>query len=226
MELRLERLITAHKLNCGFFIPESFSSRKNFILAERTQSVFTATKACARNVGSNVTTMMMKKIYFLIVIALQSYISHSQIREYKAIINESELKTLLYKAEKGDVDAQIELGNRYYKGYGVVQNYEKSVYWTKKSAEQGLADAQFALAIFYDAGTGVPKDSKKTLYWLEKSASQGNMYAQFQLGGMYFFGDGVVVNKKKGAAWIKKSMDNGNNDAKKKWNEMKLWKYL
>jgi hypothetical protein len=31
---------TAHKLNCGFFIPESFSFRNFSILAERTQSVF------------------------------------------------------------------------------------------------------------------------------------------------------------------------------------------
>lgn len=169
---------------------------------------------------------MMKKICFLILVVLQSYLSHSQIREYKAIIGESELKTLLYKAEKGNAEAQIELGNRYYKGYGVVRNYEKSFYWTKKSAEQGLSDAQYALAIFYGAGTGVPKDLQKALYWLEKSASQENMYAQFQLGGMYFFGEGVVANKKKGAAWIKKSMDNGNDEAKKKWNEMKLWKYL
>ena len=33
------RLLTAHKINCWFFIPESSSSRKNFILAERTQFV-------------------------------------------------------------------------------------------------------------------------------------------------------------------------------------------
>jgi uncharacterized protein len=169
---------------------------------------------------------MMKKICFLILVALQSYLSHSQIREYIGNINESELKTLLQKAEKGDAVSQLELGTRYYKGYGVVRDYKKSVYWTKKSAEKGISDAQYALAIFYGAGTGVSKDLKKALYWLEKSAAQENMYAQFQLGGIYFFGDGVVANKKKGAAWIKKSMSNGNYEAKKKWNEMKLWKYL
>ena len=135
----------------------------------------------------------MKKICFLILAVLQSYLSHSQIREYIGNINESELKTLRQKAEKGNAEAQLELGNRYYKGYGVARDYKKSVYWTKKSAEKGISDAQYALAIFYGAGTGVPKDLKKALYWLEKSASQENMYAQFQLGGMYFFGDGVGV---------------------------------
>ena len=168
----------------------------------------------------------MKKICFLILVVLHSYISQSQTKVYKAIINESEFKTLLYKAEKGTAKAQIELGNRYYKGYGVARNYKKSFYWTKKCAEQGISDAQYALAIYYGAGTGVQEDLKKAVYWLEKSALQENMYAQFQLGGMYFSGDGVVANKKNGAALIKKSMDNGHYEAKKKWNEMKLWKYL
>lgn len=169
---------------------------------------------------------MIKKICFLILVVLQSYISHSQVKVYNVIISETEFKTLLYEAEKGNAEAQIELGNRYYKGYGVARNYKKSFYWTKKCAEQGKSDAQYALAIYYGAETGVQEDLKKAVYWLEKSALQENSYAQFQLGGMYFFGDGVVANKKKGAALIKKSMNNGNKEAKEKWTEMKLWKYL
>ncbi len=169
---------------------------------------------------------MIKKICFLILVAFQSYLSHSQVRETKAIIDESELKVLIYKAENEDAEAQIELGARYYKGYGLTQDYEKSVYWTKKSAEHGLPDAQYALAIYYAAGTGVSKDLEKAFYWFEKSAMQENKQAQFQLGRMYFFGKGVMSDKKKAATWIKKSMNNGSDKAKKIWNEKKLWEYL
>lgn len=169
---------------------------------------------------------MMKKICFLILVFFQSYASYSQVREIKAIISESELKLLIYNAEKGDAEAQIELGGRYYYGYGPTQDYDKSFFWIKKSAEQGVSEAQYALAIYYGAGTGVSKDLEKALYWLEKSASQENKYAQVQLGGMYFFGKGVKTDKKKGATWIKKSMDNGSEKAKDIWNKMKLWEYL
>ena len=44
---------------------------------------------------------------------------------------------LLAKAEKGDAEAQYQLGCCYYEGDGVEQNYEQAVYWWTKSAEQG-----------------------------------------------------------------------------------------
>ncbi|MFL0354789.1 tetratricopeptide repeat protein [Xanthomarina sp. GH4-25] len=169
---------------------------------------------------------MIKKAFFLILILLQCLLTFSQVRESIININDSELKLLINKAENGDADAQIELGARYYNGYGVLKDYEKSTYWTKKSAEQGLPDAQYALAIYYGSGSGVPKDIEKAFYWFEKSAMQENKHAQFQLGIMYLLGKGVQPNKKKGATWIKKSMDNGSDRAKEIWNEKKLWVYL
>src|SRR5882672_1450316 len=56
------------------------------------------------------------------------------------------------KAEKGDAEAQAELGSRYYHGSGVKQDYEVAVKWFRQSAEQGNLRGQAFLALCYEAG--------------------------------------------------------------------------
>ena len=60
-------------------------------------------------------------------------------------------------------------------------DYEKAVYWCRKSAEQGNAKAQFKLGNCYYNGEGVEKDLDKAIYWYEKSAEQGNEDAEMRL---------------------------------------------
>ena len=45
-------------------------------------------------------------------------------------------------AEKGDDDAQRNIGLMYSNGYGVLQNYAEAMKWYRLAAEQGYADAQ------------------------------------------------------------------------------------
>ena len=42
-------------------------------------------------------------------------------------------------AEQGHADAQFQLGNAYYLGQGVPQNYEEAAKWLRLAAEQGTA---------------------------------------------------------------------------------------
>ncbi|SUO96074.1 tetratricopeptide repeat protein [Suttonella ornithocola] len=48
-------------------------------------------------------------------------------------------------AEKGDAEAQFNLGWLYENGQGVTQDYNKACQWYEKAAAQGLAKAQQAL---------------------------------------------------------------------------------
>ena len=52
-------------------------------------------------------------------------------------------------AEKGNVAAQVNLGNLYMKGLGVEQNYHLAQHWYLKAAEQGERMAQTKLGILY-----------------------------------------------------------------------------
>src|SRR5437899_270355 len=61
-------------------------------------------------------------------------------------------------AEQGDASAQLNLGNSYYNGQGVPQDYKEAMKWYRKAAEQGDVFAQFNLGIMFYHGQGVPKD--------------------------------------------------------------------
>ena len=49
------------------------------------------------------------------------------------------------RAEQGDVDAQLNLGNMYFNGEGVPQDDKAAVKWYRLAAEQGNARAQHNL---------------------------------------------------------------------------------
>ena len=48
-------------------------------------------------------------------------------------------------AEQGDPQAEFNMGLMYYKGEGVLQNYETATVWFKKAAQQGHSQAQETL---------------------------------------------------------------------------------
>src|SRR6516162_4473429 len=62
------------------------------------------------------------------------------------------------KAERGEAQAQADLGRAYAQGLGVPQNYTEAAKWYIKAADQGNAAAQFALGELHEAGRGVARD--------------------------------------------------------------------
>ena len=122
---------------------------------------------------------------------------------------ESDIQSLLKKAEDGDVTAQYDLGNKYYYGTDVKQDYEKATEWYRKAAEQGYARAQGDLGWMYDSGRGVSQDDEQAVAWYHKAAEQGNAGAQCNLGWMYDSGRGVLLDDKQAVAWYRKAAEQG-----------------
>ena len=87
-----------------------------------------------------------------------------------ASLSLEELKQL---AENGDVKAQIRLGNIYYNGNGVKQNYSEAMRWYRKLAEKGNVIAQYNLGAMYYNGYGIKRDKSEAKKWLSKSAEKG-----------------------------------------------------
>ena len=54
----------------------------------------------------------------------------------------------LAAAEKGDAQAQYNLGWCYVNGDGVAKDLKQAVYWYRKAADQGHAEAKEALELF------------------------------------------------------------------------------
>ena len=72
--------------------------------------------------------------------------------------SEEETEATRTRANAGDADAQTVLGDAYFAGRGVPQDYAEAVAWTRQAAEQRHAGAQFNLGNAYRTGEGVPQD--------------------------------------------------------------------
>jgi|GEM_PF-2784322 len=125
-----------------------------------------------------------------------------------------EFKSTLAKAEKGDANAQCEVGRLYKNGDGVESSDKDSFYWYEKSAKQGNADAQSELGYIYILGNSFVKPNPdESFKWFEKSAAQNNIYSINALGTSYEYGAGVKADEKKSLEHYKKAADLGHSNA-------------
>ncbi len=120
-----------------------------------------------------------------------------------------EIAELRAKAEKGDADAQFNLGFTYAQGAGVTKDDAEAVKWYRKAADQGDASAQFILGVIYEGGRGVTKDEAEAVKWYRKAADQGHARAQSTLGVMYANGQGVTKDDAEAVKWYRKAADQG-----------------
>ena len=68
---------------------------------------------------------------------------------------------------------KFNLGNRYVKGHGVPQNYERGLSLIKESAALGYEKAQFVLGTLYEKGVLLPKNDEQAYIWYSVSAERG-----------------------------------------------------
>ena len=125
-------------------------------------------------------------------------------------------------AERGDAQAQYNLGVMYRDGQGVAQDDTKAREWFEKAAAQGLAAAQYNLGLMYYHGQDVAKDYVKAREWFEKAAAQGDADAQYNLGVMYSNGQSVARDSAKAREWYEQAAAQTENAAA----ERRAWQAL
>lgn len=79
-------------------------------------------------------------------------------------------------AMQGDISAQWRLGQMYYNGEGVRQDYTKAAEWYRKAAahgNSGVAYAQYNLGVMYYNGEGVRQDDAQAKEWVGKACDSG-----------------------------------------------------
>lgn len=98
-----------------------------------------------------------------------------------------------FLAEKGDVQAQVGLGQLHYQGgRGVEQDHQRALNYFVQAAEAGNANAMAFLGKMYLDGSSVVKQSNETaLKYFKRAADQNNAVGQSGLGLMYLHGCGV-----------------------------------
>ena len=108
-------------------------------------------------------------------------------------------------ADRGNTDAQVQVGFQYENALGVEQNYAEAAAWYRRAAEQGNAVAQSNLGTLYLNGHGVSRDYAEAIRWLRKSADQGYASAQANLGALYGNGNGAPRNYVIAIGWLRKA---------------------
>jgi TPR repeat protein len=143
----------------------------------------------------------------------------------------------LRKAANNSVaEAQYWLGNSYYSGVGVPQDYTKALYWFQKSDNQGNRDAPYVMADMYARGQGVKLDlaeegkllckaaKRKNLNavyslhnghveCLKEVAEQGYPLAQYKLGQEFEAAGGSTHDYGTAAIWYRKAAEQGESGA-------------
>lgn len=123
------------------------------------------------------------------------------------------------QAEKGNIDAQLKIGNMCYRnGLGVPKDGAKAIYWLEKAAAQNSPIAMWALGRMYSGHRDIPRDDAKAFYWTEKSAQVGHawtdVWVELKLAQMYESGQGTKRDLKKALEWAQKAAARGNKEAK------------
>src|SRR3984957_8796399 len=126
---------------------------------------------------------------------------------------DNEFYALLGPAEAGDAQAQFALGNHYFDGRGVAEDYGQALSWYRKSADQNYAPALNQLGYMHQHKVGLPFDYKRALYFYRLAASKGYARAEYNVGAMYQSGLGVKRDLKQAFEWFRKAADQNLGDA-------------
>lgn len=106
---------------------------------------------------------------------------YEQIKNFQKLFINIDNKSLIY----------LMLGNLYYNGYGVKQDYLKAKKYYELSSKLNNSTALLNLGDLYYKGYGVRQDYFKAKKCYELSSKLNNPTALFNLGNLYYDGYGV-----------------------------------
>jgi hypothetical protein len=132
---------------------------------------------------------------------------------WTAKVQTTNIFTIQTQAERGDANAEFNLGEAYYYGKDVPQDYAKAAGWYEKAALQKNIEAEYALGYMQRYGQGVPQNYMLAFSWLAMAAVSGHASAQAEIAKIYEFGLGVDQNPVQAFAWFMKSARQGNAEA-------------
>ena len=113
-------------------------------------------------------------------------------------------------AQRGDVDAQFNLGQAYRLGRGVPINLALAKSWFERAASKGHLDAQTTLGLLlFQNG-----DQADGLKWLKQAAESGEPRALLVYGTALYNGDAVTQDRLLGYAYVSKAAAQGLGPAK------------
>ena len=123
------------------------------------------------------------------------------------------LKNLVTKAEQGDVDAMVMVGDCYNRGLHTEKDDQEAHRYYKMAADKGHVQANLMVAIELLNGIGTSKDKKAGTKYLQIAADGGAAFGQYLLASMYKIGEiGLFGREQKAMKYFEMAAKQG--DAK------------
>jgi TPR repeat protein len=119
-------------------------------------------------------------------------------------------KWLIQAAEEGSASAQAQLGDLYYTGLEIGEDYEKAFHMYSRAAQAGNPCGLYGLGIMYEHGRFVSRDPAKAFSCFERAAELGDTPSQIRAAAMLFLGQGVAQDFPKGEEYVRKFAGPGN----------------
>ena len=156
---------------------------------------------------------VVKNLAFIAVLLLSGLPLYADFQDGLAAYNSGDYSTAAQEwqpiAERGDANAEYNMGLLYSSGQGVPRDYQMAAEWYEKAAEQGVAAAQYNLAVMYANGDGVPKSNRDAALWFEKAADNGIVAAAAHLGDIYYDGVDGVPDYAQAEKWYREAAEKG-----------------
>ncbi|ETN67843.1 Sel1l protein [Anopheles darlingi] len=114
-------------------------------------------------------------------------------------------------ADKGDVQAQVGLGQLHYQGgRGIPLDHQRALQYFSQAANAGNAVAMAFLGkIYLEGSDNIKPDNETAFKFFKKAADLGNPVGQSGLGIMYLHGKGVRKDTLKALKYFAKAADQG-----------------
>jgi hypothetical protein len=119
-------------------------------------------------------------------------------------------------AEKGDADAEFNLGQAYRLGRGVATNLAAAKTWFERAANQGHLDAETTLGLLLFQNN----EQAEGLKWLKKAAERGEPRALLVYGTALVNGDSVTQDPALGYAYVSRAAAQGLAPAKETLDQL------
>lgn len=134
----------------------------------------------------------MRKIVFLMALLSSLAFANSELER---------------QCNNGDTGSCFDLGNLYYDGDDVKQDYNKAMGFYSKACEMGHANGCYHLGYLYNFGEGVKQDYKKASDLYNKACEMNNALGCNNLGILYYNGKGVKQDYKKTMKFVIKTCE-------------------
>lgn len=127
-----------------------------------------------------------------------------------ATLDEELIEYHLFLAERGDVTAQVALGQLFYfGGRGLEQDFERAAQYFQRAAEQGNALASAHLAKMFLEGTAERQDNSTAYSLFLQAAEKGHPFGHTGIGLMHLLGVGVPQDFNKALKHLNTAVEHG-----------------